>query len=69
MNEKDFFEKIDGQLGFMQAVYGALGDNPPYYSLHSVKVEHSCGGNKVWVYVERSGVLWLCDRCQLCGTI
>jgi len=69
MDEKTFFEKIDQQLGFMQEVYQALGDDPPYYSLRSVKAYHPCGTKQVWVYVERSGVLWMCDRCQACGVI
>jgi hypothetical protein len=69
MDEKTFFERIDKHLAFAQEVYMALDEEPSYYSLFSIRANHWCGGDKIWVYVERAGILWLCDRCKDCGTI
>ncbi len=69
MDSQEFFKEIDQLLTFEQALYEALGDDPEYYKLVAVKVEHRCEGNEVWVYIERAGVLWLCSTCRQSGIV
>ncbi|MBI1748740.1 MAG: hypothetical protein HYR55_19460 [Acidobacteria bacterium] len=69
MDAPQFFNEIDRLLSFEQTIYEALGDDPEYYKLYSIKVEHRCQGNQIWVYVERAGILWLCNQCRESGII
>lgn len=69
MDTQEFFKEIDQLLAFEQALYEALGDDPEYYKLLPLNVEHRCKGKQVWVYVERGGVLWLCGTCRASGTV
>lgn len=63
MDEKRMTELLNQKIEWMGRLYGAAENLEMYQWARVSGVRHRCGG-EVWVFVETTGIGYVCAKCE-----
>lgn len=63
MDEKRLNELLEKQIEWMGQLYEIVEDYPTYQWVKVEGLKHRCGGD-LFVYVETTGIGYVCEKCQ-----
>lgn len=63
MNENRMNELLEKQIEWMGRVYEIVEDYPTYQWVKVDGIQHRCGGD-IYVYVETTGIGYVCEKCE-----
>lgn len=62
MNDKRMTELLNQKIEWMGKLYAEAQDQE-MYQWSPVKARHRCGG-EIWVFVETTGIGYVCAKCE-----
>ena len=63
MDDKKMTDLLNQKIEWMGRLYEAAADNEMYQWTPVPKVRHRCGG-EVFVFVETTGIGYVCAKCE-----
>lgn len=63
MDEKRLNELLHRQIEWMGRLYEIVADYPTYQWVPVKGISHRCGG-QIYVYVETTGIGYVCSKCE-----
>lgn len=63
MDENELTSLLNQKIEWMGRLYEAAKDQEMYKWVRLGRVPHRCGG-PIWVYVETTGIGYVCEKCR-----
>lgn len=63
MNDKRMTELLNQKIEWMGKLYGEAQDQEMYQWTPIKAIRHRCGG-EIWVFVETTGIGYVCAKCE-----
>ena len=63
MDEKELADLLNRKIEWMGRLYDIAKDMDLYKWTRIARLNHRCGG-AIWVFVETTGIGYVCEKCQ-----
>lgn len=63
MDESRMTDLLNHKIEWMGKLYGAAQEMDMYQWVRADGIRHRCGG-EVWVFVETTGIGYVCGKCE-----
>ena len=63
MTDDQFFQILEEKTRWLDDLYFAIRNLEAYKWLKAPNIRHKCSG-EIYVYIETTGIGYVCDKCQ-----